>query len=804
MPRLLLLLISGFLPLAARASFTPELNLIEPRGARIGTELDLHFYGKRLEGPQELLFHQPGIEVLSLSAENGDHATARVRIAPDAALGEHPIRLRTSGGISYLRSIWIGQFPTVYEAETEDSFDQPQRVELNTTVQGVAKSEDEDYYAVTLKKGQPLSVEVEAMRLGREFFDAYVAILDPRRFELAACDDVPLLYTDAFASIVAPEDGEYRILVREAAYEGSDSSQYRLHIGSFPRPGAVFPTGARPGETTTFRFIGDPAGEISREIAIPADAAGLHPVFAERDGLRSPSPNWIQVSPLEAVAESEPNNNPKQATPAPPVPCAIHGTLSEKDDRDSFRFSAKKDENLDFRLLGRALRSPVDSVLSLHGPDGNGIADNDDQGGPDSIINWTCPADGEYTIIVRDKLGRGGPTFTYRLEIVRREASLAATLPVFERNNSQARKVICIPRGNRYATTVNLTRSNIGCDVLFAADALPAGVTLGAPMVPRSINAFPVLFEAAADAPIAGAWQSFTVRATGENTPEVAGPLKEEVHQIEINNQGPYHSVFSEKIAVAVIDEAPFHLELETPAVPIVKNGTLQLKVRATRNDGFIEPVTLRFLWNPPGLGSPATINLEKEQNETTYELNANGDAPPGEWQVAVLGEANTPQGPVVVSTSLVTLRVAEPYLTATIDLSATEQGKKVPVLCKVEHLAPFTGSATAELMGLPHGTSTAPIEFSSDQAELTFPVEVAADATVGKHNGLFLRIRVPENGSTILHQTGQGGTLRIDAPAPAPVAANTAEATPAPAAESAEPAKPLSRLEQLRQRANP
>src|SRR5690606_30500581 len=121
------------------------------------------------------------------------------------------------------------------------------------------------------------------------------------------------------------------------------------------------------------------------------------------------------------------------------------------------------------------------------------------------------------------------------------------------------------------------------------------------------------------------------------------------------------------------------------------------------RNEGYAEPVTLRFLWNPPGIGSPATIALPGDQSEAPYEVNANGDAAPGEWQVCVLGEANTPTGPVLVSTQLITLRIAEPYLGMAIDMAATEQGKPVTLIAKVEYPGTFTGEATAELIGLPH-----------------------------------------------------------------------------------------------------
>ena len=188
----------------AFAGFTPVLNLIEPRGGQRGTELEIHFYGERLDGLLELLAYEPGIEVRSIAVENDKHASAKVFIKPDAPLGEHGLRVRTAGGVSYLRSFFVGQFPVVTEADPNDKPDQAQRIELNTTVQGVTKQEDVDYYVCSLKKGQRFTAEVEAMRLGRTMFDAHVAIVDPKGFEIASCDDAPLLRTDAFVSAIIP------------------------------------------------------------------------------------------------------------------------------------------------------------------------------------------------------------------------------------------------------------------------------------------------------------------------------------------------------------------------------------------------------------------------------------------------------------------------------------------------------------------------------------------------------------------------------------------------------------------------
>ncbi len=786
------------LPVAA-AGFTPVLDRIDPPGGQRGTEVEVHFHGERLDELAEAFFYQPGLSLSGIEfREPGKHAVARLAIAPDAPLGEHSLRLRTPGGITEVRSFFVGQFLCVDEAEPNNTFEEAQRVELNTTIHGVAGNEDEDVYLVSMKKGERLSVEVEAMRLGGTMFDASLAILDPRKFELAACDDAMLLRTDAFASIIAPEDGDYRVAVREAAYEGNNQCRYRLHIGTFPRPAAVFPPGGKPGEKIAFRFIGDPRGEITRSVTLP-EQSGTAPVFPEDGGFSAPSPHRVQVSPLDHLAETDGNGSLKSAVALPDIPCAAHGILDGGQETDWYKFTAQKDDNLVIRVLARSLRSPLDSVLSLRDAKGKQLANNDDQGGPDSVITWTCPADGDYFLMLRDQLRRTGDDFVYRIEIQRREPAIAASLPTVERVNSQKWKVFSVPRGNRYAAVVNLTRENIGCDISFHADSLPEGVTMDAPDVPRSVNSFPVVFEAAADAPPGGGLHGFRVRSAGD-APPLEGRLIDTIHHVEINNQGAYHSVELDRIATAVIQEAPFEIDVEVPATPLVKNGIVQLKVRATRQEGYAEKIVVRFLWSPPGVSGPVTLEIPGDQTELLYELNANADAAIGEWPVCVLAEADTPEGPVVVSSALVPLRVAEPYLSMTLDLAATEQGKASMMVAKVEHALEFTGEAKAELVGLPHGVAATAQTFTHGQSEIQFPLEVAADATVGKHATVFCRVHVPENHGTVLHQTAHGGTLRIDAPPPQPVA----ETKPDKSVEEAAAApaeKPLSRLEQLRQR---
>jgi len=246
---------------------TPVLNAINPRGGQRGTEVALLFQGGRLSDAKEAFVYYPGIAVSKLEVVNDATVKVTVKIAPDCRLGEHVMRLRCASGITEMRTFWVGTYPSVDEKEPNSDFLAPQKIALNTTVHGIADNEDVDYYAIEAKKGQRISVEVEGMRLGNTMFDPYVAILDSKRFELAASDDSSNIGQDCCASIIAPADGVYIVKVHESSYRGNGACQYRLHVGTFPRPTAVVPAGGKLGEEIEVTFIGDPTGPIALEFA---------------------------------------------------------------------------------------------------------------------------------------------------------------------------------------------------------------------------------------------------------------------------------------------------------------------------------------------------------------------------------------------------------------------------------------------------------------------------------------------------------------------------------------------------------
>ena len=774
----------------ARAA-SPALSTVLPRGAQRGTEVELTLAGDRLTDAQEILFYRPGLSVKKLAATM-QQVKVQVAVAPDAPLGEHCLRVRTATGISELRTFWVGALAGVDEKEPNTDFAQPQKIEVNVTVAGTIESEDVDYFAVQLAKGQRLTAEIEGLRLGETMFDPYVAILDANRFEVAACDDSALLVQDAVASVIAPADGTYVIQVRDSAYGGNASCRYRLHVGTFPRPRVVYPAGGQAGTELAAQLLGDVAGPIAMPLRLPEKPTPNHLVFAEQNGQISPSPNTLRVSAFGNVLESESNNEPKTATAiAGEFPLALNGIIAEKGDVDFYRFKAKKDQVLDINVYARRVRSPLDPVLSVCNADGGVVASNDDTGGPDSYLRFTVPADGEYLIKLADHLGAGGGEYVYRAEMTPVLPKLVVTIPPVA-NNSQERLTVVVPKGNRFATLVRGTRSDFAGELKVESTDLPAGVTMSAENMAAGLDVVPVVFEAAADAATGGRVCDLIAKCVDEKVP-VKSEFTQPIDLVVFGNQVVYYQPRVDKLAVAVADEAPFKISIVQPKVPLVQGGSMQLKVVAERKAGFTGPITLAMLFNPPGV-SAGGATIAANTNEVTLPLNASGDAQVRKWKVCVIGSADV-GGPLWVSTQLAELEIAPPFVGGKLEMATAEQGKVAQVLCTLEQKRAFDGKASVQLVGLPPNASAAPREIATSDARVIFDVQTDAKSPVGSHNTLFCVVTVTKDGEPIAQSIAGGGVLRIDAP---PVAPASAAPVPAPSPTAAAPV-PVSRLQKLR-----
>ncbi|HUE69764.1 MAG TPA: PPC domain-containing protein [Pirellulaceae bacterium] len=790
-----LAIVAVWLPAAANA-VEPALGNIVPYGVQRGVETEVQFQGSRLADAKEILFYSPGITVTSLEVVNDNAVKTKLNVAADCRMGIHAARVRSASGISNLMTFTVGPFPEVAEVEPNSDFAQPQVVPLGVTVSGIVQNEDQDFYVVELKKGQRLTAELEGLRLGRTFFDPYLAILNAERFELARSDDAALLNQDCLCAIVAPEDGKYIIQVRECSFGGNGACMYRLHIGSYPRPTAVFPAGGKPGEALSVRWIGDPAGDAQSQVTLPTDGAEETGLYAQDAGGISPSPNTVRVINLDNFLETEPNDTLAQASHGA-APGAMNGIIEKPGDVDIFKFSAKAGQQFDIRVYARKpIRSPLDPVLTILNAQGGAIVANDDSGGPDSYVRFGAPADGEYFAQVVDQLKAGGPNYVYRIEIVPVQPALTMGLPERQQYIPNTLKV---PKGNRMALMVSASRANFGGAIDVAFNGLPAGIAYETFQMAADRGDIPVLFTAAADAEPAGALVDVAGKCADPNVP-VTGKLRQRTMLVRGQNNIDVWGHDADRMATALTDEIPFKIDIVQPKAPLARSGSMQLKVVATRKEGFTAPISVFFLYNPPGVSSSGSIAIAEGQTEALIPVTANGGAGVGTHKIVVIGRAGFGGGAIECASQLADLTISDQYFTFAFDKAAVEQGKETDVVVKMEKKIDFDGSAKCELVGLPAGATTTPIEFNKDATELIFKVKVAADARPGRYPSLLCVATPIVQGEPVAHTLGTG-EIRIDAPLPPKPAAPMAAAAPMPqpAAAPMPMAKRLSRLEQLR-----
>lgn len=816
-----LLVTLAFAP--AAFAVDPHLNSIVPFGGQRGTDAVVAFSGANVNDAPEVMVYYPGITVAKTEVLNKDQLRVTLKIAPDCRLGEHGFRVRTASGLSEFRTFWVGAMPVVDEKEPNSEFEKPQAIAMNSTMQGSIGSEDVDYYVVDCKKGQRLSAEIVGMRLGHGFFDPYIAILNDKRFELAIGDDSPTNGQDGGCSIVCPADGKYIVMVRDSAYTGAGN--YLLHIGSFPRPTAMVPSGGKPGEELEVRFLGDPAGEIKQKIKLPAAADSLFRVHATTaDGVHA-SGFKFRIENLPNANEVANANNAVAALAGGTAPCAFNGVISTAGETDYLKFTGKKGQVFDVSCFARRLGSPLDPVMGIHvlaannAVQGAMIANDDSQFGPDSYFRVTLPQDGEYVVLVTDHLRKGGPDYFYRVEISVPEAKTGTTIPKVDGNNvsNQDRQSISVPRGNRYATLVVGNRADWGGPAAVSFDKLPPGMVMSADPIDPGLPYTPVVFEAKADAPLGGVLADMIAKPADTKVIASSKTDLDVNYSIGLNNT-PFHRHYNDRIAVAVTETVPFSIEVVEPKAPLVQNGSYYIKVVAKRAAGFKGAINVYPLFTPPGTGIAGQTTIPENATECLVYANAAPNAAPRKWKTCFTAFATTTTTPaghkpndpltapssgnVWVSSQLFTMEVSPPFVAFAQDRSAVEQGAKTQVPCKVTVATPFDGEAVARIIGLPAKVTAPELKFKPDAKELVFDVTTDKTSPAGKH-GVYIQVEVMKNGEKLYHSVG-GNELRIDVPLPPKVAVAAPPmpakvATPAPAPAAAPMPKRLTRLEQLR-----
>ena len=210
------------------------------------------------------------------------------------------------------RPFIVGDLPEILESEPNSAPERAEQVTLPVTINGqIAGERDTDYFQFSLEKGETLTAEVTAARLGSPL-ETVIELRDAAgrsvaAEELRAGNDPVLVFR-------APARGDYQIFVANLGFRGGAQFVYRLTLTKLPYARFAFPhvaTVGQPFEIATYRAHG--SGELT-------GVAESWPAAA-REGIQgwiapAAAANRLPIvgADVPVLVEREPNDSAVQAT----------------------------------------------------------------------------------------------------------------------------------------------------------------------------------------------------------------------------------------------------------------------------------------------------------------------------------------------------------------------------------------------------------------------------------------------------------------------------------------------------------
>jgi hypothetical protein len=397
---------------------SPSLNYSEPSAVAPGKTTTVTFFGDNLKDPTELWTSFPAKATLTTTTNSNEagKATFQIAVPKDTPVGIGAVRLATTNGVSSLLLFMVDDLPSAGSNGTNNTVATAQVIKWPVAIDGACDEISFNFYNFTARKGERISVDVVANRLGSPL-DPVVRLLDRAAKELVYCDDDPAAGADSRFSFVAPRSAEYLIELRDIGYQGGPKYRYHLRVGNFPLAGTVFPSGARAGTQAKVLFIGEAVeGVRPTHLLVPEHQPGNRLNLSARSGAKSSGFVTFVTSESPELMEIEPNNTPETATKVI-LPSVLNGRFSRPRDMDFFEFAATNGQRLVFSGHTRSLGSPCDLTMRLFDTNGKQIAEADISGANEGTLTNTFKEAGSYRLAVEELNRQGGPAFVYRIEV---------------------------------------------------------------------------------------------------------------------------------------------------------------------------------------------------------------------------------------------------------------------------------------------------------------------------------------------------------------------------------------------------
>ncbi len=654
-----------------------RLNAVYPQGGSVGATVRVSVTESTdADELTEMLFSDPGITAVPAKNEAGAAVANAfdVTIGKEVQPGYYEVRLRGLFGVSNPRTFRVDTLAEVSEAEPNNVDDAAQPAAINQIINAKADAAgDVDTYRISVAAGQTVTIRTEAARID-SLMQPVLQVFgdDGRRIKQAR------RVLDRDASLVITSDRAQTLTVRvhDVVYGGGQAYSYRLTIDTRPLIDFVWPPIVPNGKQSAVVLYGRylPEGEPT-DLEINGTALYRQPQIVDAMTAAGPSSgsssdaasvdtqwwNGVDGNILKlAVCRAD---VPIYRDSAPIVadgqqlagPFTVAGRFRQRGQDVTIRFSAKKGEVRDIRVLSQRLGVPANAILYVEQitktEDGSEAvkllateADGRQNPGANQLPTFTAdpawrltaPADGIYQIRVRDRFAgaQASPDRYFVLDVLSPEPGYE--LIAFESIASADGKLpvttgaVSIRRGGHYELPVYVFRQgghNAAIEV--AATNLPAGVNCLPAVIPPGKPGTKLLLQAADDA----AEVTVPIQIVG-----TSGDMTRESHVATLLHAGinglPRAGRLTQALLLNVMkDNQPFTVKFGLAEAVMHQDQQLLIPVTLTRRDGFNGKVDVAFIGQPANVDVPA-VSFAPDVTTATARLFFKENAAVGPTQL--------------------------------------------------------------------------------------------------------------------------------------------------------------------------
>jgi hypothetical protein len=675
----------------------PRIFSIHPLGGQQGTSIELKIRGEFLSNAISVESDCLDLVWTQTTQSSSGKLAGILSISPKSALGRHILRVVTLDGYSTSAIFNVGQFPSFSEVEPNDRLDKAQRIDsLPTEIQADLKGpEDIDIYAIRVRAGERWGFDLRSIEYGSAI-ETKMFLLDSAGKRLALNDDRSDFNESPFLAHTFQKDGQYHLQIDQ--YRGDhgfgfarNSSTYILRISALPEIRFVSPLGARVGRNARIQLSGGKLESVESVYLTQARRAeyarmtygytmpihfGLDPATTEQVSRiagkilrRTPDLVEVQFSVPEGATTGLWQlwtSGPQGISEGESIEIAdaeeydeatasradiqkgefvINGILERPAEKDVYPIQAIAGKPLHFWILAEQLGIPhLDSVLELRDASGKKLAENDDAvpgmgtliGNPDSSLFYTPERDGPLFAIVKDRLGRGGPSYQYRLKFKSERPGFQ--LFVTPEN-------FMVPRGGSAEIKVHLIRqAGFEGEVSVWFEGMPPGVDAprgnfradqhfepsadGADMIIPEI-AFPIHSPASLPS------GNYPFRILGVAAAEEARPDRRIVQAHMTLAMGPLTDSWNfirrplPEVSMTVCEPFASRLSTKASSLKLLRGGSTTLELEA---ENIPESASVQLMNLPPGVSYRFT---GRQAGQITLTLEASAEAPLGSFEIS-------------------------------------------------------------------------------------------------------------------------------------------------------------------------